>query len=149
MNKQEFKTNIDLYGADIGKWPERIRQIANTALLSSSEFQLLIEEEKVLNDALNLRTFEKSSSNLENRIISAALKGSATPAVNSKSLFEYIGSIFNSFNLPNPAYALSMVLVIGITLGYVVNNSGDEINNDNLLANEISFYDGDFYEYEN
>lgn len=145
MNTEEFKINIDLYGFDTNEWPEDIREKANKTLLSSTKFQDLIEEEKMLQDSLNLRTFDEPSSNLENRIISAA-KESPASAVNSKSIFEYISNVFNSFHLPNPAFALSMVLVIGITLGYFANNSTDSVNNENLFANEISFYDGDFYE---
>ncbi len=146
MNTKEFKINIDLYGLDINKWPEDMREKANKALLSSTEFQDLIEEEKILQDSLNLRTFDEPSSDLENRIISAARKEPVNTAVKNKSIFELISNLFNSFHLPSPAFALSMVLVIGITLGYVANNSADEADNDNLFASEISFYDGDFYE---
>lgn len=143
MNTEEFKKNIHLYGTNIDEWPLELREDANRLLLSSLEFQNIIKEENILNDALNHRGFEEASPSLENRIISTALSNSAH---NSKSIFEFLNQIFNSFHLPNPAFALSLVLLIGITLGYAVDNIGIENNNENLFANEINFYDGDFYE---
>lgn len=148
MKSEEFKSFLELYGPDINRWPEEFKEKAELSLKSSIELQNLIEEEKLFEAALNLRSFEEPSSGLEYRIITAAKK--AAPQISSsKSVFNFIKDLFNSFHLPNPAFALSMVLVIGITLGYMVHSSNNGTSSDDLFAGEINFYDGEFYDYEN
>ncbi|MGH7884900.1 MAG: hypothetical protein ACRENO_04295 [Thermodesulfobacteriota bacterium] len=145
MKLQEFKSFLDLYGTDINRWPGEFKEMAKLSLKSSIELQNLLEEEKQFEAALNLRSFEEPSSDLEYRIIAAAKR--VDPQIsNSKSVFNFIKDLFNSFNLPNPAYALSMILIIGITLGFFINNSNNVSASQDLLAGEINFYDGEFYE---
>lgn len=148
MNIHDFKNNLDIYGSDIDAWPENIRKDAKTSLSSSVEHRNMLDEEKLLEEALNLRSFEDPSDDLEARILNASLRKNFEPDTQSKSFFGFLNGIFNSFHLPKPAFALSMILVIGITLGYIGNTNQQQasVNSEDLLASEINFYDGDFYE---
>lgn len=144
MNIEEFKANLGLYGSDLNVWPEDIKSEAISALKTQTDLQKLVDEEKQFEETLNFRNLEEPSPGLESRIISAAKKQPLEPS-SSKSLFVYIREVFQTFHLPSPAYALSVMLLIGIALGYFSSNS-TSLANDDTEIEEISFYEGDLYE---
>lgn len=146
MNLSDFKKHLETYGPDLKMWPESLRDEAKKSVVSSVNLQKLLEEEKFLEEALNLREFEQPSSNLASRIISES-RQSGVERKAQTSFYDFLNSIFSSFHIPKPAFALSMILVIGITLGFFGNGPDNNvINSEDLQASEISFYDGDFYE---
>ena len=143
MNINEFREYLSEFGSNLQNWPISIRQKALEALNNSKELQFLIKEEINFENILNQRKFESHSINLETRIISSINNN----RFETKNVFEILKEVFSAFHLPKPSYALSLILLVGITLGYFVTNS-DNLDNDVVLS-EISFYDGDFYEFEN
>lgn len=146
MNLSDFTKHLETYGPDLEIWPGSLREEAKKSVASSVKLQKLLEEEQILVEALNLREFEQPSSNLASRIINASRQNSSERKQQA-SFIDYLNTIFSSFHLPKPAFALSMILVIGITVGFFGNSpDNDVINSEDLQASEINFYDGDFYE---
>ena len=72
MKRGQFIENLQLYGSDIEKWPERLRQEALSLYQGSSEFKDLVESEKGFESMLMGRAIDKPSSDFERRITLSA-----------------------------------------------------------------------------
>ena len=83
---------------------------------------------------------------MQQRIIAAADK---QPAKKSRSVFGYLGDLFGSFYLPNPALSLALILVIGILIGYFTSSVNSLNNDQQLTVSQLTFYEGDLYELDN
>jgi hypothetical protein len=119
MDKKKFIDYLSIYGADLGKWPEGLRESAHAALSSSRELLEALEEEKLFEEALNMREFEEPSPDLARRIIYAAEQ---KPAPVRKSFTYILSSVFSAIPLPRPALALPLLLILGIAAGYIYAN---------------------------
>ncbi len=85
---------------------------------------------------------EPQSDDLQAKIISTA---KAQTDFQSISIWEYLDEIFKSFHIPAPALALSLLLLGGITLGYLY----DDLPNgqqDEVALNDFLYYEGEYYE---
>ena len=82
------------------------------------------------------------SIDLERRIISSA---KLEKQVKSESIWIYIDELFSAFHIPVPAMALSLLLVLGITAGYLYNDLPSDQDNQ-VALNDFLYYEGDYYE---
>lgn len=145
ISMEEFKKNLNLFGADFARWPEDIRDTAREMVNASDELRNLVEEERRFEEKLNLRQFEEPAPGFQERIIASA-KNSA--AFKSGSLASYLRDMFRSFYLPSPAFSLAMMLVIGIMIGYFTSSVSSVNGDDQLLTSQLTLYEGEIYEFE-
>jgi len=103
----------------------------------------LLEEEGKFEEILSLRAFEQASPELGSRIISQADPGVSGTV--KTGLYEYPSGFFSFFNFQIPAFALAIILVLGITLGYLYDNYND-INANAIELNDFLYYEGEFYD---
>lgn len=142
MDKQKFIDYLSIYGADLGKWPEGLREDAHAALSSSRELRDTLEEEKLFEEALNMREYEEPTPDLASRIIDAAEE---KPAPARKSFIDVLSSVFSAIPLPRPALALPLLLVLGIAAGYIYANYSETDTNGTQLA-QLLYYEEGYYE---
>ncbi|HWP47465.1 MAG TPA: hypothetical protein VNM22_09915 [Candidatus Limnocylindrales bacterium] len=116
MDLKQFKENLLLYGADVHRWPEEIRNAGLEALKNSSEFRFLADEEAKFERVLKSRKYEEPDSYLERRIISAALRIKKNPP---SSLGIFLLELLAEFRLPRPALIALSILIIGFTIGFL------------------------------
>lgn len=142
MDKQKFIDYLSIYGANLGNWPEGLREEAHTALSSSRELMEALEEEKLFEEALNMREYEEPSPDLARRIIDAAEEN---PAPARKSIIDVLSSVFSVIPLPRPALALPLLLILGIAAGYIYSNYSETDTNGTQLA-QLLYYEEGYYE---
>ena len=53
MNLNEFKNSLNIYGANLHKWPDELRKQAESLLINSVEAQDLFSEETNLDMLIN------------------------------------------------------------------------------------------------
>jgi hypothetical protein len=116
MDVKQFKENLLLYGADVHQWPEEIRNVGLQALENSSELQFLVREEARFENILKNRKYEEPGSNLEQRIISAALQVKKSPSL---SVGAFLSELLAEFKLPKPVWVAVSILVIGFAIGFL------------------------------
>lgn len=143
MDKNRFLEYIDIYGADLGAWPEDVRPAARAALASSPELALILDEELRFEALLSASAVEEPSPGLEARIISAA--GGKSPSPESGTGF--LASIFSGIPLFVPRFALPLLLVLGIAAGYVLANYSDPGYDDSgVQLAGVLYYEEGIYE---
>lgn len=145
---EKFRYNLDIYGSDISRWPEDLRVWAENALRQSHTLRDLVDQEELFEQQLNMRCYEEPSSDLSERIISSVKSKKSQNISRSKSVSGYLDEILGSFKLPSPAFSLSLILIFGITLGYLSGYIDTGPENQTLL-NQLTFYEEGFYEFEN
>jgi hypothetical protein len=89
-----------------------------------------------------LGKFEEPSTDLERRIINSA---NSVKQIKSESIWSYIDELFGAFHIPVPAMALSLLLILGITLGYLYNDLPNGQQNE-VALNDFLYYEGEYYE---
>lgn len=142
MDKNRFLEYIDIYGADLGAWPEDVRPAARAALASSPELALILDEELRFEALLSASAVEEPSPGLGARIISAA-GGTASP----ESGPGFLASIFSGIPLFVPRFALPLLLVLGIAAGYVLANYSDPGYDDSgVQLAGVLYYEEGIYE---
>jgi hypothetical protein len=144
MDRKEFMRYLELYGADIGMWPEEAREEAGKACARSAELREALEEERRFEEALMERGFEEPSTGLEARIISAAAERKR-PEAERNTVFGILSAIFSAIPLPRPAIALPLLLIIGMAAGYLYANYAEQ-DTDNSLYSEMLYYGEEYYE---
>jgi len=144
MDSDEFKKNLLWYGADLGQWPEAMRQAAMTALQNSSKLQALIAEQERFEGVLKRRKYEEPSDDLAQRIISASFQGNIK---SSFSLRLFLSRLFaDEFYFPGPALLVASTLMIAaLVIGFVIgfSSSTRAVLSDPRQANL-----GEFLNYE-
>jgi hypothetical protein len=148
MTADEFKKYLEMHGSNIDSWPQHIQQHAYTSIQKSSEIRRLLNSEEEFERFLNSREIEYHSPDFQNRIIDSINTASKKVVKNRRSMWSYLNEIFISLNLPRPAFSLSIVLFIGITLGYIINSHGITNFQDETDIGMIAFYEGEIYEFE-
>jgi hypothetical protein len=144
MDRKEFLDYLELYGGDLGRWPENVRGEAGKARARSAELSEALEEERRFEEALMERRFEEPDPGLETRIISAAAERKR-PEPAGNSVFGILGAIFSAMPLPRPAIALPLLLIIGMAAGYFYANYTEQ-DTDNSLYSEMLYYGEEYYE---
>jgi len=102
----------------------------------------MVEDEVKFEKLLGVRIIEQPGIDLERRIISSAI---SEKQVKSESIWNYIDELFSAFHIPVPAMALSLLLVLGITAGYLYNDLPSDPDNQ-VALNDFLYYEGDYYE---
>ncbi len=120
MDMKQFKENMLVYGADVRKWPEEIRQAGLETLGNSSEFQELLVEQEHFERLLKTRKYEETSTDLPERIIEASLRHKRKAPF---SIGAFLSELLGEFSLPKPVFAAVSVLMIcvfmiGFTIGF-------------------------------
>ncbi len=148
MKKTEFIKYLESYGSNISSWPGNAKQDALNAIKKDLELRYILRQEEDFEKFLNLREVEEHSQDFQNRIIISAHKKSTEFTKRRNSLWNYINEIFVSLNIPKPAISLGIVLIIGITLGYLIDNK--QISNflDESNIGVMTLYEGEIYDFE-
>jgi hypothetical protein len=118
MHRKEFEEYLLLYGANINKWPEKIRRLGLEALESSSELQALQKDHHNFERLLQARGYEGPADNFAQRIISASLQQRQRDPF---SLGSFIAGLIDEFHIPRPALAvISFVMLLALTIGFTI-----------------------------
>ena len=72
MNSEQFAEYLSLYGSDINKWPEEIREKAFSVYRESEELKSLVEKEIQFESLMNNRAVDDPTSDFERRITLSA-----------------------------------------------------------------------------
>lgn len=144
MNPKQFKENLLVYGSDVHKWPQDIKQTGLKALQTSAELRVLLADEEHFEQVLKTRKYEEPSSDLAGRIISAS---QAKKRVR-RGLGRFFSELLWEFSLPKPAMtavyvSLIFALIIGFAIGFldVTGSVSTEQYQTNLQ--EFLYYEGE------
>lgn len=144
MDKNRFLEYIDIYGADLGAWPEGVRPAAEAALASSPELAFILDEELRFESLLSASAVEGPSPDLETRIISAARDAKRHSPESSPG---FLAGIFSGIPLFVPRFALPLLLVLGIAAGYILANYSDSgYDEQPVQLAGVLYYDEGIYE---
>ncbi len=80
MNLEEFRQLLDAHGADMGRWPAKVRAPAQALLLESEEARALLAEARALDDLLRASAVPEPAEDLLARIEAVADASSAREA---------------------------------------------------------------------
>jgi len=141
MDREQFIENLQLYGADIEKWPEAIRQQALTAYRNVPEIKGLVESEKGFESMLLERAVDEPSSDFERRITL-----SAKPKIEKEEKASVFSSIFDLISIPKPALTMAFLLLFGFSLGFFYDTYADTGEDSIELSEYINFDEGEYYE---
>ncbi|MCI0480390.1 MAG: hypothetical protein L0213_02235 [Candidatus Dadabacteria bacterium] len=141
MDKNKFLECLAIYGGDIGRWPEEVREEAGKACAQSAELREALDQERRFEESLMERVYEEPSPGLEARIISAAAE-SKKPEVEGNSIFGILSAIFSAIPLPRPAIALPLLLVIGMAAGYLYANYAEQDADGTQFAEMLYYGEG-------
>ncbi len=141
MNTEQFIENLELYGSDIEKWPEGLRQEALSLYQGSSEFKNLVESEKGFESMLMDRAIDEPSSDFERRITL-----SAKPKTELEEKTFVFSSIFEFITLPKPALTMAFLLLFGFSLGFFYDTYADTGEDTIEFSEYITFDEGEYYE---
>lgn len=141
MERNQFIEYLQLYGSDIEKWPEGLRQEALSLYRDSSEIKDLVESEKGFESILSERAFEEPSSDFERRITL-----SAKPKIEKEEKNSVFSSIFDYITLPKPALTMAFLLLFGFSLGFFYDTYADTGDETLVLSEYITFDEGEYYE---
>ena len=145
MNLRQFKEKLLVYGADVHKWPEGIREAGLKALENSAELRALLADEQRFEQVLKTRKYEEPSNDLAERIISASQP--KTKKV-QRSLSGFFSELLSEFSLPKPAVtalsvSLVLVLIIGFAIGF--SNPTGSVSTEQYQTDlqELLYYEGE------
>ena len=147
MNKNEFIKFLELYGSDVSSWPAKLQLYASAAIEKHPELQILIKQEEEFERFLDMREIDQHSPDFQTRIISSAIQKNAVFSNNSNSLWSYLNEIFISLNIPKPAISLGIVLVIGITIGYLIDYKQISNFRNETDIGVMALYEGEIYDF--
>jgi len=132
---------LQLYGSDLSKWPDEIRDQALSLYQNSTEIKGLVNMEKSFESMLKERHIENPSSDFERRITLSAKPRNAE--MESLSVFS---NVFDLINIPKPALTMVFLLLFGFTLGFFYNTYADSGDNGVELSEYLYFDEGEYYE---
>jgi hypothetical protein len=146
MDPKQFEENLLLYGADLNRWPEEIRQAGMESLQKYLELQVLLEEQEKFEKMLKARKYEEPSCDLTQRIVSVSLQ------VDRKSPFG-LGSLFSricadEFFLHKPASIIASlltisVLAVGLFIGFSISTESKLTDEGQASLQEFLHYQGE------
>ncbi len=145
MNKDRFQECLSLYGSEIDNWPEDLKTEAHTTLASSPELKALLDQEREFENALGQRAFEPPSPNLATRIVNTA-KVTPRTAKSSASIIDSIKGSFGGIPFLSPAYGLTLVLIVGLMLGYAYTSYTTDEEPESIEIAGLLYYDEGYYE---
>lgn len=147
MNKNEFIKYLELYGSDVSSWPAELQLYASASIGKHPELQILIKQEEEFERFLDMREIDQHSPDFQTRIISSAIQKNAVFSNKSNSLWSYLNEIFISLNIPKPAISLGIVLVIGITIGYLIDYKQISNFRNETDIGVMTLYEGEIYDF--
>lgn len=116
MDKTRFCENLMIFGADIDRWPEEIREEALRDLEASREFLSLQRDQLRFEDQLRSVPFDQPDASWAGRISAAALRNRGKER---QGLVAAILQGFSDLHLPRPALTAGLLLVIGLAAGFM------------------------------
>lgn len=146
MDSRQFEENILLYGVDLYRWPEEIRQEGVELLQKSPELQGLLAEYEQFEGILKTRRYEEPSDHLEQRIVSLSLHQDKKSPL---GLVWFLSKLFgDELYLPKPAFiAVSILAIIALLTGFFIgfSNPSRQLTMDQKQASlqEFLHYEGD------
>jgi hypothetical protein len=117
MDAEQFRECLLVYGADVLRWPDEIRQAGLELLGRSLECRSLQEYHARFEEVLRARRYEEPTPDLARRIISAALRRRKKP---SPGLAAFLAACFADFRLPKPVLTAVAVLIVGFVVGFLL-----------------------------
>jgi len=139
MGIKQFKECLLLYGADLERWPAEVILAAEEAVARSETCRRLRDEYAAFERTLKARRFEAPSADLKARIIRAALSRPRMPV----SLLGFLAECFADFPVPKPAFAVALMLVIGLMIGLLAPRSPSVAPPDPARVQAFLYDDGE------
>ena len=145
MNPKQFKENLLVYGSDVHKWPQDIKQTGLKALQASAELRVLLANEEHFEQVLKTRKYEEPSSDLAERIISASQPKTKKVRRGRSGFFS---ELLWEFSLPKSAVtALSVSLVLLLIIGFAIgfSNPTGSVSTEQYQTDlqELLYYEGE------
>lgn len=119
MHKQQFKTYLALYGADLQRWPQPDRQKAEAALRESQELRELLAAELRFEHVLRSRAEIDAPADLATRIIAQAQPRTS----NGRSWKDLAAALW----APKSLAAAAAVFVVGLMIGWYQPLNGQRV----------------------
>jgi hypothetical protein len=115
MNQAEFEQLLDLYGADIKRWPVALQTDAKAALAAHPDWQKLVDQDLALTKMLGLYTVSgQNLEQLEQLVLQQTVYG--------KSLLDkFLNWLLPEANILRPALVACLPIVMGLSIGLSVN----------------------------
>lgn len=124
MNAKEFERCLDLYGADLERWPEALQVGGRQA---AAAFPDLLETAREMESMLRAEDPIPTREGLAERIIAASLR---TPPAKDASWKDWWRGLWR----PVPALTFASLLMIGLATGYWLRSEVPSNGNGNDLA---------------
>ena len=141
MNREQFVEYLALFGSDINKWPEKIREQALSLHRESEELKGLVEKEMQFESIMNDRSVDDPTSDFERRITLSAKPRSEVTVKES-----FFSSIFSLVSVPKPALTMTLLLLFGFSVGFFFDSYAYSDENTLELNEYITFDEGEYYE---
>ena len=114
LSATQFEKCLMLYGTDINQWPQSLQAKAKAADASPALNSLTMQQQYVDEMLLGAYTIEPMSDNFTYRVLRSARSLSS---IRELSLLDWLATLFSDFRLPQPAYVIATVIVLGISVG--------------------------------
>jgi len=108
----QFEKYLLLYGSNLDQWPEDIQMEALQSSTDPAIHMLIIQHQYMEEMLLGNDRIEPARPELVQHILRACTQ--RTPRFN---LMEWLGSLFADFHLPQPAYVLAALVLLGMSAG--------------------------------
>jgi hypothetical protein len=146
MDPRQFEENILLYGVDLYRWPEEVRQGGVELLQKFPELHGLLAEYEQLERILKTRRYEEPSDHLGQRIVSLSLHQDKKSQL---GFGWFLSKLFgDELYLPKPAFiAVSILAIVALLTGFFIgfSNPSRQLTTDQRQASlqEFLHYEGD------
>jgi hypothetical protein len=145
MDEKRFREHLLIFGADLIRWPEELREEGKESLAKYPGLQALLNEHESFERILEGRKFEEPGGDLAERIISASLR------MEEKVPFRfgaYVAELLGEFALQKPAYAvvslfMIFTLITGFAIGYTNPLGLNSTEGEQTNLQEYLYYEGE------
>ncbi len=117
MDGERFREYLLVYGADVQRWPEAIREAGLAALEQGGEYRSFQADHAQFEAVLSARRYEEPSPDLEQRIIAAARRREREAPL---SLSAFLATCLAEIRFPQPVLTAVAVLIVGFVLGFLL-----------------------------
>ncbi|MBN2333316.1 MAG: hypothetical protein JXO49_05105 [Deltaproteobacteria bacterium] len=138
MNAEEFKRQLLINGADFGRWPAGQRWAAEQLLQHNPELQVLVAAEQRFETALHALPGAPPPPAHFTADILAVSRQQGVPKPETIAML--IGRLFADFHLPAPGFAMALVLLMGMFIGFSLSPpTADSVPVNNSLQASLDY----------
>ncbi len=129
MGKEDFESQLALYGSDVTKWPDQLKDAMRNQVGENAELQNVWEREILLDALLKDALAVPTPAGLADRVYIAALKRSTSKLPVRQS----VPDCRRDFALSRPAFALILTALFGFLAAYLTVGSQVSVTTNSLL----------------